>query len=51
MTNVTFVLKHGVSFEEASTSTPELWAHFGSEESVLDALTLLVELARRKAAG
>lgn len=29
---------------------PDLWEHFGSEERVLEALRLLVEVARRKSA-
>ena len=34
-------------FEHAVFLDRELWRHFGSEERVLEALRLLVELARR----
>lgn len=34
-------------FERAVFLDRELWNHFGSEERVLEALRLLVELARR----
>jgi hypothetical protein len=29
---------------------PELWAHFGSQEKIVEALRLLVEVARKGAA-
>lgn len=34
-------------FEQAVFLDQELWAHFGSEERVLEALRLLVELAKK----
>jgi len=36
------------AFEHAVFLDPELWRHFGSEERVLEALRLLVELAKRE---
>lgn len=36
------------AFKHAVFLDPELWAHFGSEEKVLEALRLLVELAKRE---
>jgi hypothetical protein len=35
-------------FKHAVFLDPQLWEHFGSEERVLEALRLLVELARRE---
>lgn len=35
-------------FQHAVFIDPALWQHFGSEERVLEALRLLVELARRE---
>lgn len=35
-------------FKHAVFLEPELWEHFGSEERVVEALRLLVELARRE---
>lgn len=35
-------------FKHAVFLEPELWEHFGSEERVIEALRLLVELARRE---
>ncbi len=37
-------------FQQAVFLDRELWEHFGSEERVLEALRLLVDLARRKSA-
>ena len=37
-------------FEHAVFLDRELWEHFGSEERVLEALRLLVELAQRRSA-
>jgi hypothetical protein len=36
------------AFERAVFLEPDLWRHFGSEEKVLEALRLLVELAKRE---
>jgi hypothetical protein len=36
------------AFAHAVFLEPELWRHFGSEEKVLEALRLLVELAKRE---
>jgi hypothetical protein len=38
------------AFEHAVFLDRELWEHFGSEERVLEALRLLVEVARRRSA-
>ena len=37
-------------FKQAVFLDRSLWEHFGSEERVLEALRLLVEVARRKSA-
>lgn len=42
--NLRGTFKHAVFLER------ELWEHFGSEERVLEALRLLVDVARRRSA-